>query len=41
MGKRKLESVNLKLVKNPVGKIVRKDYLSTIIHVILSLATVS
>ena len=27
--KRKLESVNLKPVKNPMGKIVRKDYLST------------
>jgi hypothetical protein len=26
---RKLESVNLKPIKNPMGKIVRKDYLST------------
>jgi len=26
--RRKLESVNLKPIKNPIGKIVRKDYLS-------------
>jgi len=30
--RRKLESVNLKPVKNPMGKIVRKDYLSTAVE---------
>jgi hypothetical protein len=29
---RKLESINLKPVKNPMGKIVRKDYLSTAVE---------
>jgi len=31
-GRRKLESVNSKPVKNPVGKIIRKDYLSTAVE---------
>jgi hypothetical protein len=31
--RRKLESVNLKPVKNPMGKIVRKDYLSTAVEI--------
>jgi len=30
--RRKLKSVNLKPVKNPIGKIVRKDYLLTAIE---------
>jgi len=32
MIRRKLESVNLKPVKNPMGKIVRKDYLLTAVE---------
>jgi hypothetical protein len=30
--RRKLESVNLNPIKNPIGKIVRKDYLLTAVE---------
>jgi hypothetical protein len=33
VGRRKLESVNLKPDKNPMGKIFRKDYLSTAVKI--------